>query len=112
MTVLTIDTARITDWPSFHHVFAEALGFPAYYGRNMNAWIDCLTYVDDAGSGMTNVTVEPGAVLTLQLDHVDDFISRCPELYNAIVECTAFVNWRRIETGRSAVLALSYFRSE
>ncbi len=33
-----IDTNRIVDWNSFHDVFAEAFGFPDFYGRNMNAW--------------------------------------------------------------------------
>jgi len=111
MTVLSIDTERITDWETFHDVFAESLGFPPFYGRNMDAWIDCLTSVDDPDAGMSKVTVQPGAVLTLQLENVSDFASRCPELYAAVVECAAFVNWRRIEQGENAVVALSYFRS-
>jgi hypothetical protein len=36
---------------------------------------------------------------------------RCPEQYRAVVDCCAFVNWRRIEVGEPAVLALSYYRS-
>ena len=41
-------TARLngelfTDWESFHTVSAEVFGFPEFYGRNMNAWIDCLS---------------------------------------------------------------------
>jgi len=46
-TVITIPTHRITDWDSFHDVFAEILGLPGFYGRNMNAWIDCLTSADE-----------------------------------------------------------------
>ena len=56
--------SQITDWDSFHETFAAALGFPSYYGRNMNAWVDCLTYEDD---GMTAIPVKPGEVLTRQL---------------------------------------------
>jgi len=33
----------ITDWASFHDVFMHTLGFPDFYGRNMDAWIDCMT---------------------------------------------------------------------
>lgn len=44
----------------------------------------------------------------LQLDYVDDFSARCPELFDAIVECAAFVNWRRIETQEDPVLVLSF----
>lgn len=48
--VVTVDAARIVDWSSFHDVFAEAFGFPGWYGRNLDAWIDLFTYMDDAGA--------------------------------------------------------------
>ncbi len=38
-----LQTQSIHDWDGFHSVFAKTLGFPGYYGRNMNAWIDCMT---------------------------------------------------------------------
>ena len=44
--VVLIDGGRIVDWSSFHAVFAEGMGFPEFYGRNMDAWIDCMTYVE------------------------------------------------------------------
>jgi hypothetical protein len=103
-----IDASKITDWDSFHDCFSETLGFPDFYGSNLNAWIDCMTYVDDAGAGMTTVHVAPGEVLVLCISGMADFKKRCPEIYEALVECSAFVNFRRIETGRQAVLALSF----
>jgi hypothetical protein len=109
--IVRIDTRRITDWDSFHSVFAELLGFPDFYGRNMNAWIDCLTSIDEPGDRMTSVHAPPNGVLVLQLEHVDDFATRCPEHYSAIIECAGFVNWRRIEVGEEPVLALSYRKS-
>lgn len=108
--VVSIDGKAIHDWPSFHEVFAVALGFPDFYGRNLNAWIDCLTFADDSASGMLARPVPPGEVLTLQIDHVDDFVSRCPEQYAALMECAAFVNWRRIEKGDGPVVALSFYK--
>jgi len=110
MTVIKIDTRPIVDWNTFHEVFAATLGFPGFYGRNMNAWIDCMSYVDDAGAGMSSITVEPGGLLVLQLDYVNEFAARCPEQYQAIAEGAAFVNWRRMEQGQEAVLALSYYK--
>lgn len=89
----------------------EYFGFPDFYGRNANAWIDCLTYIDDPGAAMTSIHAPPGGVLTLQLDYVDEFADRCPGLYAAIIECAAFVNWRRIETGQEPVLALSFHKT-
>jgi len=97
--------SQITDWDSFHDTFAHALGFPDFYGRNMNAWIDCLTYEDD---GMTAYPVQPGDVLTLQFLACREFRARCPEIYEALIDAVAFVNWRRIELGDPPILALSY----
>lgn len=107
MPVVTIQDSRISDWSSFHDVFADALGFPDFYGRNMNAWIDCLTYRDE-DDGMSSVVVPPGDVLTLQLESGRDFAQRCPEQYAALVECSAFVNWSRIEAGERPIVALSF----
>jgi len=111
MTLVKLDTSRITDWEAFHSLFAEVFGFPPYYGRNMDAWIDCMTYLDDAGAGMTTVHVPAGGVLVLQLEDVNDFASRCPEQYSALIECSAFVNWRRLEAKKSAVLALAFWKA-
>jgi hypothetical protein len=106
--IVQITTAQIVDWPSFHDVFANALGFPEFYGRNMNAWVDCLTYADE-DDGMRNVVVPAGEVLTLELDGVASFAKRCPEQYAAVVESSAFVNWRRIEQGERPIVALSFW---
>jgi hypothetical protein len=46
----------------------------------------------------------------LELDFVDDLSARCPEIFNAIVEGAAFVNWRRTETGQEPVLAISFHK--
>src|SRR3954462_9909554 len=95
MNLVKIDSRRITDWTSFHEVFAEVFGFPDFYGRNMNAWIDCMTNLDDREGRMTSIHTEPGQVVTLQLDHVDDLREGFKEGYDAIIECLEFVNWRR-----------------
>lgn len=103
-----VDCGNIHDWPSFHQEFAQVFGFPAFYGNNMDAWIDCLTSLDAPEDGMSSIHCEPGMVLTLELENVRDFAQRCPEEYKALIECAAFVNWRRIEVGGSSVLALSF----
>ncbi len=110
MIVVKLDTRRITDWNTFHDVFAETFGFPAFYGRNMNAWIDCMTSIDDPPAGMTKVHAQPDSVVALELEHVNEFAHRCPEQYAAVIECSAFVNWRKMEVGESAVLALSFYK--
>jgi len=106
---VTLDCDNIRDWPSFHSEFSRVFGFPDFYGRNMNAWIDCMTSLDAPDDGMSNVHCDPGSVLTLELKNARTFRDRCPELYDAIVESAAFVNWRRIEVGEVSVLALSFY---
>ena len=111
MTTITVslDCNAIVDWDSFHQEFARIFGFPDFYGRNMNAWIDCLTSLDAPQDGMTKIHCEPGAVVSLQLENVKDFELRCPDQYKALIECSAFVNWRRLEMGEPSVLALSFW---
>src|SRR4051812_17999858 len=104
----TARTRLITDWTSFHKTFAEVFGFPAYYGRNMNAWVDCMTYLNDPDVCDTQIKTHPGEIVVLQLDHAADFRDRCPEFYQAVLESSAFVNWRQIEVGCGPVLALSF----
>jgi RNAse (barnase) inhibitor barstar len=112
MPTVIIPTKRITDWASFHAVFAEIMGFPDFYGRNMNAWIDCMTSLDSPDDGMSKVHSSPHDMIVLHLADVDDFRSRCRELYDAIVEGSAFVNFRKLDMGEPAVLALSFWKDE
>ena len=68
-----------------------------------------MTCLDDPEAGMTSTHVTPGDVIVLCVSNVGAFKKRCPEIYDALVECSAFVNYRRIETGDPAVLALSFY---
>lgn len=105
-TIVPIPTKLISDWSSFHEVFAEALGFPTFYGANMDAWIDCMTYADEPEEQMLAKAVRSGELLTLQIDDTSDFAVRCPEQFKALLECTAFVNYRRVEIGGKPVVSL------
>jgi len=104
--IIVIPVAQITDWESFHKVFQQTLGFPNFYGHNMDAWIDCMTYIDAPGDALSDITVSPGEILVLRINHAQDFKTRCPEQYEALIECSAFVNFRRVEVGEAPVIAL------
>jgi RNAse (barnase) inhibitor barstar len=106
--LVTVDCDKIHDWDSFHDEFARVFGFPEFYGRNMDAWIDCLSSLDAVDDGMSRVHCAAGSVMTLELANVGSFRERCRELYDAVIECSASVNRRRIEVGGTAVLALSF----
>lgn len=106
--IIDIKTDEIKDWDSFHNVFKEALGFPDFYGRNMDAWIDCMTDLDDPDGGITKVTIKPGSIIILNIENSAEFKKRCQEQYDALIEGAAFVNYRRTETGELPILSLMF----
>lgn len=108
VSLTNIDCSKISDWESFHNEFNRVFGFPDFYGRNMDAWIDCMTSIDEPDDGMTKIHCKAGRVLTISLENVKELKENHLELYEAIIECAAFVNYRRIETGEQPVLALSF----
>lgn len=93
-----LDGAAISDWDAFHDQSAAAFGFPAFYGRNMNAWIDCLTYVRE-GDGMSRFELGPTEPLMIEVLETEAFNRQAPEIFDAFVECVAFVNQRHVEAG-------------
>src|SRR5262249_27950549 len=95
-----IDAQNIHDWNSFHDEFSRIFGFPTFYGRNMDAWVDCLTSIDCEEHGMSSIHVRPGVILTLEIIDAAYLKKHCREQYDAIVECSAFANWRESRGAR------------
>ena len=42
-----LDGRRMTDRETVHEYLSEVLGFPAYYGKNLDALYDCLTEIGE-----------------------------------------------------------------
>ncbi len=103
-----MDMTGVVDWDSFHDAFARAFGFPDFYGRNMDAWNDCMEDLDDPDAGMTTMHCDPGSFVLLELSGMVGFKDRCPEQYEALLECAAFVNYAKLDVGESPVLMLSF----
>jgi hypothetical protein len=101
-------TAEIRDWSSFHDTFAKLLGFPDFYGTNMNAWIDCMSYLDDPAAGMSSLHLEPGEWLTIEVSETEDFQRRCPEQFAELVVCTSFVNQRFLRANSGCRISLLF----
>lgn len=93
----TIDGALIVEWDRFHAVFAAELDFPGYYGRNMNAWIDCMSDFSDKET-----------LVALTISNVGVLRKQSQDIYDAIIECSAFVNWRLTSEGKEPVVALAF----
>lgn len=94
---IAINFDCIKDWVSFHGEFAAVMGFPIFYGVNMNAWIDCMTYIDDPSAGMSKVLVRKGETLDIVLQNVGRTDGERSEILVALVECIGSVNQRFIE---------------
>lgn len=45
MKEIIIDGSAVFTSPDLHEVLANALAFPAYYGKNLDALYDCLTEI-------------------------------------------------------------------
>lgn len=103
---VVIDLQKIKDWESFHEVFAEAMGFPGFYGENMNAWIDCMSYINEPEAGMSCITVKSGEILELELRGMRQFGEQFPEILCELVLCSGFVNERFIRSSSNTRISL------
>lgn len=104
--VVIVPLGQVTDRESFHDVFARILGFPSYYGRNMDAWIDLVCELDTERACALHVGKK--GTLTLALQDVAIFRSSHPDLWDDLVDSASDVNFRRMIRGESALLALAY----
>lgn len=50
---ITIDCGGIATKEELHECIAEALGFPDWYGHNLDALMDCLTDLEDTTVTLT-----------------------------------------------------------
>jgi len=105
MASAILDTRTIVDRDTFHAASRNAFGFPDFYGCNMDAWIDCLTYLD-LGDGMSRYHLADGEILTVEVRDAEGFATRMPEQTLALVTATAAVNQRYAERGKPPMLAL------
>ena len=109
--LVKIEAKNIQDWESFFREFDRVFGFPEWFkpeNASMDGWIDFMSSLDDPEDNMTKIHCEKGKILTIQIENAADFKMRCPEQFNALVDCAAFVNWRLIDVGADPVIALSY----
>ena len=96
MKHIKIDSKEIKDWDSFHNIFAKTFEFPYYYGKNMDAWIDCMDEL------VNEITL-------LDLGDCSELNIKCPDIVEAILDCSAFVNYRKLESKETPVLLVSMF---
>jgi hypothetical protein len=86
-----------------------AMGFFEDYGRNMDAWNDCVGSIDYPAPGLSKVRIAPGEVLAIQVNNATELKTNGPDQWAALLECTGLVIWRRTKDGEPAILALAYY---
>lgn len=107
MATAIFETRGIVDWDTFHAVSRTTFGFPDFYGRNLNAWIDCMSYLD-LGDRMSRYHLADGDALTIEVRDAEDFAKRLPEQMLALVTVAAAVNQRYAERCKPPALALVF----
>ncbi|MEO7031206.1 MAG: barstar family protein [Herbaspirillum sp.] len=100
-----LNGAAIIDWPSFHAASKATFGFPDFYGNNISAWIDCLSYLRD-DDAMSCFRLAPNELLTIQLLHATNLRQRVPEILAELEFCIAAVNERYADYGEKPALQL------
>jgi hypothetical protein len=106
--LIRIDANRLTDAAGLHETMSAAFGFAATYGKNLDALIDCLTYLDDPRASPSRVQVFPGQVALLVIENTRGMSKQKATQVRSLADVVAFVNWRRLEKGEPPVLALAY----
>ncbi len=99
--VVTVDGAAMTTAAAMHAELARGFGFPAWYGHNLDALLDCLSSLDEPG--MSTLALAPGATVTLAITAA---AAMPASLYHALLDLIAAANDRVGATGpRLAVAA-------
>jgi barstar (barnase inhibitor) len=106
VATITLPSSEIIDRKTFHVVCQRVFGFPEYYGHNWNAWIDCMSCLDDPEEGMSSVVLKAGELLLVTIPDAEDLMKRAPEVVSSLIECTAIVNRRFLERGGSPLIGL------
>lgn len=90
----TIDGDNINDWTSFHDEFYEKMGFFEGYGRNANAWIDCMTdmFTNDEYNSLTKFNLNNGDRFTLKVINSEEWKKRSPETFSAFIDYCIWSN--------------------
>ena len=103
MPRFVLPTTEIRNEKSFHAACQRMFGFPDFYAHTMDAWIDCLSCLDDASAEMTSLTLAPGELLLIV---VPDSAKLKKEIFSVLIDGTIAVNSRFVDRGKPPVIGL------
>lgn len=105
MATVQLDGTQIKDWPSFHRICRVAFGFPDFYGNNMDAWVDCMSYLRD-DDGMTRFKLQENEILTITVSNAAALRTTAPDILDDLQFCIEAINDRYTDYGEKAALTL------
>lgn len=104
--IVRLDARRLTDTAGMHAALSEAFGFPASYGRNLDALVDCMTCLDSPKAALSRLLALPGEIVLVAIEGADAVPQSRPQI-RQIADAMSFVNWRRLEKGQPPIVALA-----
>jgi RNAse (barnase) inhibitor barstar len=94
VTSVRFKGAELSTAKDFHDSFMTKLQFPAFYGRNMDAWIDVMDDMLRVAWPMSNVCVMNGGSLKIVIEESKLF--RESVMCAKLVDCVKFINEERM----------------
>lgn len=86
--------AELSTREDFHNSFMTKLQFPDFYGRNMDAWIDCMDDMARMPWPMSKVCVTSGGSLKIIIEESKLF--RESVMCASLIDCVKFINEKRV----------------
>ena len=103
MPRIVLPTSEIRNEKTFHTVCQRVFGFPDLYDHTMDAWVDCLSCLDDPAADMSGFTLAPGELLVIV---VPGSAGLKDEVFTGLIDGSIAVNTRFAERGKPPVVAL------
>ena len=100
---INLDFLAIKNTDELYDSLSKKLGFPDFFGRNINALIDCLSGLRYPEEGMISVNVSNKGCLSL---NISNFSQSTELLKNIIIFSVGAVNKRYAEKGLEPALLL------
>lgn len=91
---IEIDGLDLVEQESFHSAFQKEMGLFKEYGRNMNAWYDCMSdmYSNGEYKSLSKFDLNYGDVFTIVIIRADEFIDRASQYYLLMSEFISSIN--------------------
>ena len=102
---VVLDGTKLTTWEEFHDECSTTFGFPGFYGRNRDAWIDCLTDID---GGLTRADLQTKEDLLISIENSSTWVTQAPAVVTEFVLLVQDVNIRFKETGLAKKVAVVF----